>query len=1014
MSDHSEHSGNGNAGNGHRPAGQQDRAERVGLRALLHEYRPSVITGGASVAPLLAMAGLNAADELDRTAFGLLLPEIRDYFGVSLGTILTVASIAAVLPILLALPLGYVADRVKRTRMIAGGAAVWGVFSILTALASNLVALGVFRFGSGLGKTMEPAQQSLLADTYPPDRRSGAFAIHRLGNSIGLLIAPATAGVLASWFFWQVPFLVFGVPSLLLAVYTLLRVRDPSRGEQERRLLGIEGDALLEEETAPGWTESWRIAKGVRTLRRIWMALPFLVGSYFGVVALVSVYYDEEFGLSEVSRGILTSVDIAFGIVGLIVGGAIGNRMLARRPGRVITVAALVGILPAIAFLIIALSPWLALSVAAACVSEFAVAILGPTFVAVMTLTIPPRVRSFSLAAAALFIAPGVAVIPVAGWLADNYGIRSGIMLLVPVFLTGAAILGSAGTSVDADIRAATAASVAAHDTRRSRQEGKAKLLVCRDVDVHYGQVQILFNVDFEVDEGEIVALLGTNGAGKSTLLNAIAGVVTASNGAIYFEGEDVTHLPASEHVRGGIVTVPGGRGVFPSLTVRENLSLATWPLRHEPDETRAAIERVLDFFPILRERLDEAAGSLSGGEQQMLTLGQAFIARPKLLMIDELSLGLAPAIVEQLLGIVRAIHEAGTTIVLVEQSVNIALTVADRAVFMEKGEVRFSGPTAELLHRSDILRSVFLAGSGVGSSLARRARDRAPWEEEPEVVLDVRGITKSFGGVHALNGVDLVLRQGEILGLIGPNGAGKTTLFDAISGFVLPDLGTVKLVGDDVTNLSPDARARLGLQRSFQDARLFPALTVEENILVALDQHLAVRNAAFASLRLPNVNRAEQRLRKRAERLIMLLNLGPFRDKFVRELSTGTRRLVDLACVLGTDPQVLLLDEPSSGVAQRETEQLGPLILRIKVETGCSILLIEHDMPLISSVSDELVAMELGAVITRGKPDDVLAHPRVVEAYLGTSEEVIRRSGQLVGSNSQGASAPDPARGDT
>jgi branched-chain amino acid transport system ATP-binding protein len=364
--------------------------------------------------------------------------------------------------------------------------------------------------------------------------------------------------------------------------------------------------------------------------------------------------------------------------------------------------------------------------------------------------------------------------------------------------------------------------------------------------------------------------------------------------------------------------------------------------------------------------------------------------------MIDELSLGLAPAVVEQLLAIVRDIHATGTTIVLVEQSVNIALTVAHRAVFMEKGEVRFSGPTAELLHRSDILRSVFLAGSGVGSA-ARARRERAPWEEEGEVVLDVRGIEKSFGGVNALDGAGLELRQGEILGLIGPNGAGKTTLFDVISGFVVPDAGTVRLVGDDVTELSPDARARLGLQRSFQDARLFPALTVEENILVALDQHLAVRNVAYAAARLPNVNRAEARLRKRAERLLLLLNLGPFRDKFVRELSTGTRRLVDLACVLGTDPAVLLLDEPSSGVAQRETEELGPLILRIKVETGCSILLIEHDMPLISSVSDELIAMELGSVVTRGAPADVLAHPRVVESYLGTSEEVIKRSGQLV-----------------
>jgi branched-chain amino acid transport system ATP-binding protein len=289
----------------------------------------------------------------------------------------------------------------------------------------------------------------------------------------------------------------------------------------------------------------------------------------------------------------------------------------------------------------------------------------------------------------------------------------------------------------------------------------------------------------------------------------------------------------------------------------------------------------------------------------------------------------------------------------------------------------------------------VFLAGSGAGSKL-RVKRERAPWEAEPELVLDVSGISRSFGGIAALKNVDLTLREGEILGIIGPNGAGKTTLFDVISGFVTPDVGSISLLGDDITNMGPDQRARQGIQRSFQDARLFPALSVEENLLVAIDRHLANKNALFAGLRLSPSTKAEARLRKRAERLIMVLGLGAFRDKQVRELSTGTRRLVDLACVLGTDPQVLLLDEPSSGVAQRETEELGPVIQRIKAETACSILVIEHDMTLISSISDELIAMDLGAVVTRGRPDEVLAHPAVVESYLGTSEEVIKRSGSL------------------
>ena len=161
-----------------------------------------------------------------------------------------------------------------------------------------------------------------------------------------------------------------------------------------------------------------------------------------------------------------------------------------------------------------------------------------------------------------------------------------------------------------------------------------------------------------------------------------------------------------------GVIQVPGGKAVFPTLTVAEHLRAAGWLYRDDPEYLKAANEEVLADFPRLRERIDQMAGNLSGGEQQMLALGMAFIAKPKLLMIDELSLGLAPTIVEQLLGIVRRIQQSGTAIILVEQSINVALTVADRAYFLEKGEVRFEGRTEELLERDDIVRSVFLEGA--------------------------------------------------------------------------------------------------------------------------------------------------------------------------------------------------------------------------------------------------------------------------------------------------------------
>jgi branched-chain amino acid transport system ATP-binding protein len=225
--------------------------------------------------------------------------------------------------------------------------------------------------------------------------------------------------------------------------------------------------------------------------------------------------------------------------------------------------------------------------------------------------------------------------------------------------------------------------------------------------------VQVLFGVDIEVHEGEIVALLGTNGAGKSTILNAISGVVEPDGGNVFFRGEAITGEAPERTVGRGIVQVPGGRGVFPRLTVAENLAMGGFLIRKDKALLAARIEEVLTLFPRLRERLQQPAGVLSGGERQMLTLAQSFLLRPQLMLIDELSLGLAPTVVQELLVALREINAQGTAIVLVEQSVNVALTLADRAYFMEKGDVRVSGATTELLGRSDLLRSVFLEGAG-------------------------------------------------------------------------------------------------------------------------------------------------------------------------------------------------------------------------------------------------------------------------------------------------------------
>ena len=228
-----------------------------------------------------------------------------------------------------------------------------------------------------------------------------------------------------------------------------------------------------------------------------------------------------------------------------------------------------------------------------------------------------------------------------------------------------------------------------------------------RGVDFAYGPLQVLFGVDLTVHEGEVLGLLGPNGAGKSTVLRVLSGLAPPSAGSVVFRGQDVTGVPAEELVGRGLAMVPGGKATFPDLTVVESLQVGA---RLLPKADRAGrVDRELERFPRLAERRTSRAGALSGGEQQQLAIAKALLTDPALLCIDELSLGLAPVVVETLMATVRDVRRAGTTVVVVEQSLNIASHVCDRAVFLEKGTVRFEGSPKELLARGDIARSVFL-----------------------------------------------------------------------------------------------------------------------------------------------------------------------------------------------------------------------------------------------------------------------------------------------------------------
>ncbi|MBK9969742.1 MAG: MFS transporter [Acidimicrobiaceae bacterium] len=952
------------------------------------------VCGGESAYPLVVLFGLNAVDELDRTAFGILLPNIRDEFGLDNTKVLGLVALSSIAALALQVPIAQYADRSRRVPLAIVGALVWATFSGMTGLAGGVVVLTIARSGSSLGKAViDPTHNSLLADYYPIEARSKVFSTHRAANAVGAFVGPLSAGMLAYAFGWRVPFLVFVVPTLIFA-FLALRLREPVRGKWERAAMGASDEVANTEETVPSFAESWRTVQKIPTLQRLWWSLPFLATALIGFVVLASLLYEQQFGLDERGRGVAAAVAEPFQLVGLVVGTRyITKRFMADMRG-LIRFIARVAIGTSVASVGFAFAPNVVIAVALNCVISGTLAVVGPGILVALSLAIPSRARATGFSVASLWVIPGLLILPLIGWISSHVGIRVGMLTLVPLFIIGSLILGTAQNTIDGDIAQVWQASAARSEALYQRRHGEADLLLIRNLDAGYGGRQVLFGVNFDVKEGEIVALLGTNGAGKSTLLKSISGVVEADRGAVILDGRDVTHAPPNEIAALGISQMPGGQGVFGGLTVQENLQLAGWTRHRDPVGRDAAMEEVLVLFPLLRERLHRPAADLSGGQQQMLALGMAFVAQPRVLLIDELSLGLAPVVVGQLLPIVQRVAQQGTAVILVEQSVNVALSVAERAYFMERGTIRFSGPTADLLGRKDLLRSVFLSGAAEPDGTATAVRRDSATDENVAPLLRVNEIAVAFGGNRAVNGATFDVRSHEIVGMIGPNGAGKTTIFDLVSGFVAVDSGRIELQGRDITNLGASERAAAGLGRSFQDARLFPDMTVSETLAVSLERWVNSRSALAAALRLPAVFDDEERTRLRVHELIELINLGDYRNSFVRELSTGTRRVVDLACIAAHRPVMVLLDEPSSGIAQREVEALAPVLRRLRDEMGASLLVIEHDIPLISSISDRLVALDQGAVLTEGAPADVLGHPDVIESYLGNNAAARERSG--------------------
>ncbi|HVM54436.1 MAG TPA: MFS transporter [Acidimicrobiales bacterium] len=663
--------------------------------------------------PLALLTILNVVDELDRVAIVTLGPEIQRSFDLSDAALGAVAGLGGLLTVAASVPLAVLADRRRRIPLVTASALLWAAFTGLTGAARNVVMLVIARLLSGLGKgAIEPVHTSLLADWYPVESRGRVLAVHRAANPIGAVIGPLLAGGIGALFGWRWAF-VAAVPLTVIPALAALALREPRRGQHEEAASGT--DTTVAEVELPKVPIGSAVARllDIQSLRFMYMGIGVLGFAVVGAPVIISLYLEEVLGLGQFGRGAFFAVGAVGPLIGLPLGGMVSDRLFRRDPGWPLHLVGLAIPLWAVLLVVSLYLPGVVLVTIGWVVAGAVLGVATPAFLQLVSVTSPPAFRalSFSMFGLFLYVFGGFFGPIIMGSASDAWGPRTALSLLVAPGLLAGVLLVRGAKHVAGDIQMVIDDLRQASTARARRREG-GNLVELRGIDFSYGPTQVLFGVDLDIPEGEIVALLGTNGAGKSTVLRVLTGLEHPRRGQVRFRGEDITYLEAEQILGLGIAQMPGGKAVFPGMTVEENLRVGAFTYRDDKRRVETDLAEVYERFPRLGERRRQLAATLSGGEQQMLALAKAFLTQPTLLCIDELSLGLAPSVTADLLAIVRELHERGTTIVVVEQSVNVALALATTAVFMEKGQVRYSGPAEDLRDRSDLLRSVFLQGA--------------------------------------------------------------------------------------------------------------------------------------------------------------------------------------------------------------------------------------------------------------------------------------------------------------
>ena len=677
--------------------------------------REGVQIGGLALLTVLAL--LNAVDQLDSGAVGVLAPDIKNSLHTT-DAVIAVATVGGTLFMVAGgLWLGRLADRGRRTTIIGLATLAWGGLVFVTSAVTNALSYFVARALTGIGKSnTQVVQLPVVADGYPIQSRARVFAVHGVVGRIGGLVAPLAVGglvtLLGGGAAWRWGFVAIAVPTIAIGIVSFF-LDDPPRGQFEQQ--ETIGEVISTEGAPPiSLGASYQRIMQIRTYKSTLVAFTALGFGLVSVPVFVSLYLDEQFGLDAFERALVAMIP---GVLSIIVVPLVARRfdnLFRTSPPRALVLIGGLFIPAGVLILIEMLMPTAFLFAVFATVGGVILAVqftmIGPLFAAANPYYL--RAQGTAIGMAMILGIGGFGGAVLGGLLDEAFGLRAAIIILGVstniigglLMMNGARFLRNDMSLVVEEIR-----ELEAEHRRLQQNPGDIPVLQLRNIDFSYGPVQVLFDVHLDVRRGETLALLGTNGAGKSTVLRVVSGLGIPSRGVVRLNGHNVTLCSPETRVKWGIQQLAGGKAIFTPMSVRENLEMAGFLYRGNHSERNDRVDRALSIFPELEMRLHDTAGSLSGGQQQMLGLAMALMHDPEILLIDELSLGLAPVMVESLLTVVDRLKQQGQTMIIVEQSLNVALEIAERAVFMEKGRIRFEGPSAELLERDDLVRAVFL-----------------------------------------------------------------------------------------------------------------------------------------------------------------------------------------------------------------------------------------------------------------------------------------------------------------